>query len=129
MQEIRDTIVGFGTFFKKLAELTSMLGFSTFVLLVMVLLFSSGLSAVGLPRGKPTLLISLAGANGLWLLWERSMNPGDMAFVPTMLKSNGIILAPLVCFYIILWGWPRVRDRGLRVYRDWRVRRRGGMTR
>jgi hypothetical protein len=92
--EIKDFFSGIKSFFEKIASFTSFIGFGTFVLLLVVFIFSSGLSAIGIPRGRTAFFISLALADSLWILWKESFAHQSPAYLLPLFRANAILLIP-----------------------------------
>lgn len=110
LQEITTLVNGIVAFFDKISSFTSFIGLSTVLLFLGVLLLSAGFSVIGVPRGKASFLLSLAASDALWIAWEQSFNPGHYEYLPSLAKSNILILAPLVIVTVVAFLFPRAGD-------------------
>ena len=96
-------------FFSVIKSVLTITGLNTLVLLLMVTLFSAALNVVGVPRGKMSFLISLAAADSLWFAWEKAMNTEPGVFLPAMLKSNALLLLPLMMVAVMTGIAPGIK--------------------
>jgi hypothetical protein len=113
---ITDTIEQIGLFiaavkqfFTLLAGIFSVTGLNTLVLFFAVVIISSGLSALGIPRGKSSFVLSLAAADAFWFAWERGLGTEIPAFLPAMIKSNLLLLLPLALVALASAAAPHIR--------------------
>ncbi|PKL39835.1 MAG: hypothetical protein CVV44_06335 [Spirochaetae bacterium HGW-Spirochaetae-1] len=114
IRDIQDLITGINTFISRVSTVTGLVGFQTILLFISVLIISSGLSAIGLPKGKTVFLLSLAMADTLWILWKDSFNPESLSYLVPVLRANLILLIPLIT-YILLKAFvpflfPQIRN-------------------
>lgn len=82
-------------------KISSLLGGTTLILLFSVLIISSGLGAVGIPRGRITFFTALLIADSLWLAWGSSINSNIIIYLLKIAKTNMIILSPLLLYLIL----------------------------
>ncbi|OHD63932.1 MAG: hypothetical protein A2176_14985 [Spirochaetes bacterium RBG_13_51_14] len=122
-REISDFLQGIHSFLSGIAFISETIGFSTIVLIVTVIVFSTGISAVGVPRGTASFLASLAAANTLWILWKMSFKAPPVDYIP-MIKSNLIVLTPLVAA-VLTPKLIRLVPRGIRHKLSSLTRRKG----
>ncbi len=104
LTETKEALEGFTRFIGSIAavfkEISSIAGFRVIVLLIAVLFLSAVLSFIGIPKGKMNFFLSLITANAIWLLWVKSFNmPNE--YIITILKTNIILLIPVVAFLIL----------------------------
>lgn len=98
--EIIDIIRGVHSFLSGIALISETIGFATVLLFLAVILFSAGLTAVGVPKGAPSFIASLLMADLIWVLWSVSLkaSPGEIAVA--LFRSNLILAAPAVVIAI-----------------------------
>ena len=114
LQEISDILKGIQSFIASLSSisiLSNMIGLETILLFVSVVLLSTGFSALGVPKGKFSFLISLVTADGLWILWKVSMNAGFPGYFIPIIKSNLIVLSPFLIVTILGTMFPLLWTR------------------
>ncbi len=106
LSEIKDFLSGINSFINSMVSLSKLIGFSTFLLFIFIMLLSSGLSAIGIPRGKVSFTLSLLVADSIWIMWSRSFNPGSYDFLARVGRANLIILLPVILFAFSAWIFP-----------------------
>ncbi len=79
---------------------TSVVGSKTILLLLLVILISSGFRTLGMGAGLFSFLLSLFIADSLWFLWGKSVQTGLLSNLVTILKTNLIILAPVILYFL-----------------------------
>src|SRR5208337_2441949 len=90
--------------------ISNVIGLETVLLFVAVIVFSTGLSALGVPKGRLAFLVSLCTADCLWILWKASMKAALPDYLPQILKSNLVVLSPFLAVSVLaavvplLWG-------------------------
>jgi hypothetical protein len=113
LQSISDLLKGIQSFISSLSNISiisNVIGLETLLLLAAIIVFSMGLSALGVPKGKLAFLISLCTADFLWILWKVSMKAALPGYLPQILKSNMVVLLPFLAVTVIarlvplLWG-------------------------
>jgi hypothetical protein len=104
--EIKDFISGINSFISNIVSISKLIGFSTFLLFLFILLLSSGLSAIGIPRGRTSFIVSLLIADSIWIMWARSINPGSYDFLTRVGRANLIILLPVILAAFAAWIFP-----------------------
>jgi len=121
LKEINQTIDGIASFIKTIYTITSAVGFTTIVFFLAVLIFSAGLASLGIPRGAPSLLISLILIDGIWIIWNMSMASKEI-ISQKMIYTNGIITAPLILYYLIKYLIPalinKIKDKRIKINDD-----------
>jgi hypothetical protein len=117
LNEINETIKGISLFIKTIYSITSAVGFTTIMFFIAVLLFSSGISSLGIPRGAASLILSLILIDGIWVIWNMSM-VGNIIISQKMVYSNAIITVPLILYYIIRILIPAI----IRKFKDRRIK-------
>lgn len=117
IEEIGVIFTGIQAFASRIIDFTSAIGIATIVLFLAVLVLSSGLTMLGVPRGRASFLMSLLIADGVWFAWSQSFHPGSAAFLPGLMKSNILLLSPMAAVALTSFLW----SRGVRFYL-WRVR-------
>jgi hypothetical protein len=111
LREIKDFISGINSFISSIVSVTKLIGFTTFVLFLFILLLSSGLSAVGIPRGRTSFIVSLLIADSIWIMWFRSFNPDSYDFLAQLGRANLIILLPVIFFAFAAWIFPLLKGK------------------
>ena len=110
LNEAKDSVIGLARFVENISKyigvVTGIIGFRAIILLISLLFFSTAYSFLGIPRGKYSLMLSLITVNSIWFVWEKSFNPDSYAYINTMLKTNLILLTPLVFIIIIIRTAP-----------------------
>ncbi len=106
LSEIKNFLSGINSFISSMLSITKLIGFSTFVLFFFILLLSSGLSAIGIPRGKTSFLVSLLIADSLWIIWSRSFNPHSYDYLTHVGRTNLTILLPVISLAFAAWIFP-----------------------
>lgn len=96
LKEISDLLQGFRSFLSGITLVSETIGFGTILLIIAVIIFSAGFSAMGVPRGAPSFFTSLVTADALWILWKTSFNAGFPEYSAAFIKSNLIVLSPLI---------------------------------
>jgi len=113
LQNISDMLKGIQSFFSSLSNISiisNVIGLETVLLFVAVIVFSTGLSALGVPKGRLAFLVSLCTADCLWILWKASMKAALPDYLPQILKSNLVVLSPFLAVSVLaavvplLWG-------------------------
>lgn len=112
-QDMKDTLAemksmyqGISTFIESLRKITGYAGFGTVVFLLAVLMVSSGLAALGLPRGLIPFGFSLLIVSSVWWLWNSSFDPQGSGISSSMIKANLIALVPVLLFFALSRGLP-----------------------
>lgn len=113
LTETREALEGFLRFIGSISaifkEISNIAGFRVIALLATVLFFSAVLSFIGVPKGKTSFLLALIIVNALWLLWEKSYNSSSDYM--TIVKTNGILLIPVVAFIALKRTLPLIYSR------------------
>ncbi len=84
-----------------IALVSSILGFSVIIVLLIIFAVSSGLASIGVAKGKTNFFVSLFITDVFWFLWGKGYYQGDYMFVLPMLKTNLIILSPFITIYLL----------------------------
>ncbi len=128
LQNISDMLKGIQSFFSSLSKISiisNVIGLETLLLLAAVILFSAGLSALGIPKGKLAFLLSLCTADCLWILWKVSMKAALPEYLPQILKSNLVVLSPFLAVSILAallpLFWGKFKRRVLPLFRKRRA--------
>lgn len=116
---IKKTFEGIGRFVKSISDfissIASVINLRALVLLVAVLVFSAGFSAIGIPKGGWSFFLSLFVIDALWYLWRNSMNPDTFLYhMRPILVINGYLLIP----WVALMALKRVMGRAFRTAGD-----------
>ncbi len=111
LNEIKDFLTGINSFISSIVSLSKLIGFSTFILFLFIMLLSSGLSAIGIPRGKVSFTLSLLIADSIWIMWSRSFNPGSYDFLLRIGRANLIILLPVIFVAFTAWIFPPLLNK------------------
>lgn len=82
-------------------KISSLVGGSTLIMLLFILIISSGLSALGIPKGRFTFFTALIIADSLWLAWGHSINTDMLFYFFKIAKTNAILLSPLFLYIIV----------------------------
>jgi hypothetical protein len=106
LKDISDALDGIRSFLSGIAFISKTIGYETILLFIFIIIFSIGFSSIGVPRGKASFLVSLAAVDALWVLWKASVNARFADFFPQMLKSNLIVLSPLIVVAILARVFP-----------------------
>jgi len=106
--DIKNFISGINTIISGISDIAGTLGFSTIILFMGILIISAGLSAIGIPRGKISFIISLLAADFLWIFFKKSFNPESISYMVPVIKSNVIIILPLLTIFIIKKLNPKI---------------------
>ena len=125
VKELSDLLQGIRAFLSGMALISETIGFSTILLIIAVIVFSAGFSAIGVPRGAPSFFASLITADALWILWKIGFNTGFSEYSAAMIKSNLIVLSPLMLAAAAVRLFPpaarRLRNRAASIFRRKRV--------
>jgi hypothetical protein len=84
--------------------IASLMDPAAFVLLLVVLLLSAGFSSIGIPKGRFSFFLSLAAADTIWFLWNRSIAQAGFEFLGGMIKANLYLLLPYVTISLCVRG-------------------------
>ncbi len=106
LKELSNVIQGINSFLSGVTIISQTIGFGTILLFVAVLLFSAGYSAMGMPKGKAAFLSSLVTADALWAAWNVSLNTALSDYLAPMIKSNLIVLCPLIIVAVMSRAFP-----------------------
>jgi hypothetical protein len=106
LKDISGALEGIRSFLSGIAFISKTIGYETILLFIFVIVFSIGFSSIGVPRGKASFIVSLAAVDALWGLWKASVNARFADFFPQMLKSNLIVLSPLIVVAILARVFP-----------------------
>jgi hypothetical protein len=99
-KSIQDFLSGVNKFFSAMYYVTSLVGFKPIALLIAVFILSSGLSSIGIPKGRAAFFTSLVIADTIWILWKYSFDsPAEEYW--TIVKSTFVLLIPFL-FLLIL---------------------------
>lgn len=113
--DIRQNLQGIGRFSRNLSSLfraiSAVVPAGALVLLLVAAFLSAGLSSIGVPRGKTSFFVSLALADTIWYLWEKSMAPEAHAFLLTIVRINLYVLGPYVLVAVLARTVPPLSGR------------------
>lgn len=113
--DIRKNLQGIGRFFQNLSSLSRAISAvfppGALVLLLAASFLSAGLSSIGVPRGKTSFFVSLALADTIWYLWEKSMTPETHAFLLTIVRINLYVLVPYILVAVLARAVPPLSGR------------------
>ena len=105
VNETKELFVSINKFIKTVSApvkaVSSLLGGTTLILLLFVLIISSGLGALGIPKGKFTFFTALFIADSLWMAWGSSINADTLIYFLKIIKTNVILLSPVIIYLII----------------------------
>ena len=107
--EIVEIVRGVHSFLSGIAIISETIGFATVLLFLGVIVFSAGFTAVGVPKGIPSFIVSLVTADILWVLWNIAIKASPGECVAAMIRSNIIIIAPAVIAAVAARGAARLR--------------------
>jgi hypothetical protein len=107
--EIVEIVRGVHSFLSGIAIISETIGFATVLLFLGVIVFSAGFTAVGVPKGIPSFIVSLVTANILWVLWNIALKASPGECVAAMIRSNIIIIAPAAITAVAARGSARLR--------------------
>ncbi|MCL1912209.1 MAG: hypothetical protein FWG13_08385 [Leptospirales bacterium] len=105
-KSIEEFIDGVNSFVGKIHSVAAMIGFKPIALLIIIFFLSSGLTSVGVPKGKASFLTSLALADTVWVLWKMSFSDTQFAEYLSIAKTNLILLLPFIVIFSIHKGRP-----------------------
>jgi len=108
-KSIEEFVDGINSFAGKVKSVTGMIGFKPIMLLIIIFFLSSGLSAIGVPRGIASFFISLAMVNTIWIMWKMSFVDTQIGEYLTIIKTNLILLFPFILIFSIKSGWPFIK--------------------
>jgi len=109
--EVKDFFNGLNSLLAGFSSFSNMIGFSTIILFLVILLLSTGLSAIGIPRGKISFLFSLIIADILWIFWKESFNPDSLSYLIPVIRSSIIILIPFIITILIQRFFPSLSGK------------------
>ncbi len=108
IEEMKALVDGITNFIDHVSAFTGFLGGSTIFLLIAVLFFSAGLTAIGIPKGKISFILSLVIADLIWYFWKVSFKPVDYSFTGEMVRANLILIVPVAAVFAAGNLFPRV---------------------
>lgn len=115
IKDVHRFMEGWNTFFSRLSAVTSLVGFKTVLLFLAVLVISSGLSAIGIPRGKVSFFSALFITDIVWIAFKDSFNPGTLDYLGPIIRANLTLSIPVLLLYggrlLIGRFWPRLKSR------------------
>jgi len=115
IKDVHRFMEGWNTFFTRLSAVTSLVGFKTVLLFLAVLVISSGLSAIGIPRGKFSFFSALFIIDMVWIAFKDSFNPGTLDYLGPIIRANLTLSIPVLLLYgvrlLIARLWPRLKGR------------------
>jgi hypothetical protein len=104
VNETKELFVSINKFIKTVSapvkKISSLIGGTTLILLISVLIISSGLGALGIPKGRFTFFTALLVADSLWLAWGSSINADMFIYLLKIAKTNIILLSPVIIFLL-----------------------------
>ena len=109
LREISDILKGLRSFIESLSSISivsNIIGLETFLLFVSVVVLSIVFSALGVPKGRFSFLLSLVTADSLWILWKASMKAGFPGYLIPIIKSNLVVLSPFLIVTILGAAFP-----------------------
>jgi len=110
ISETKEFFEALGRFAKTVAfpikKISSLVGGTTLILLFFILIISSGLGALGIPKGKFTFFAALLIADSLWLAWGNSTNSNMVIYFFNVAKTNIILLSPFFVYIITKKYFP-----------------------
>jgi hypothetical protein len=106
VKELTDVIQGINSFLSGISFISETIGFGTILLFLAVIVFSAGYSALGMAKGKITFFSSLATADAIWVFWNVSLNDPLSHYWYPLIRSNLIVLCPLVVASLISRAAP-----------------------
>ncbi|OHD72436.1 MAG: hypothetical protein A2W19_13920 [Spirochaetes bacterium RBG_16_49_21] len=109
LKEISDILQGINAFISSIAFISQTIGYDTILVFIAIIIFSIGFSSLGVPRGKASFLVSLAAVDSLWILWKAGITARFPDYLLPMLKTNLIVLAPLIIVAILARMFPFLR--------------------
>ncbi len=92
------------------SAINSLFGIEVILLLLAVIVFSSGLSSVGMPKGKLAFFTSLLLADFFWVIWITAQKPESGIFVLKIIKTNLILLSPYLLILSIKTIFPIIKQ-------------------
>gem|GEM_PF-3881151 len=81
--------------------ITKIVGVKTIILLILVILISSGFRTLGMSAGLFSFLLSLFLADSLWFIWGKSTQTDLIAYSASILRTNAAILFPVIAYFLI----------------------------
>lgn len=104
-ENIREFYAGVSNFIgsikSALERLSSIIDTRAVVLFFIVMIISSGLAAVGVPRGYASFLTALFIADAFWFLWGKSIGADMLSYVLTIIRINLIVLSPFIAVMLL----------------------------
>ena len=105
IKETKELFTSINKFFTTISsavkKVSSLVGGTTLLLLFFVLIISSGLGALGLPKGRITFFTALFISDILWLVWGSSTGAHMLSYFLMIAKTNGIVLSPFIIYLIL----------------------------
>lgn len=115
IQETKELFTSINKFFSSISSavktVSSLVGGTTLILLFFILIISSGLGAIGIPKGKITFFSALIIADILWLVWGNSTGAGLTGYFLLIAKTNAVILSPFILYLILKKYSPYIQQR------------------
>ena len=111
-QEARETLKGIHEFLTGVSKfignialviesISSFIDSRAIAVFLIVLIISSGLTAVGVPRGYPAFITALLITDSLWFLWGKSMGADMLYYTLTIIRVNLIVLSPFIAAAVV----------------------------
>lgn len=114
LNTIRGIAAGIQAISNAITFISSFLSLSIVFILLILFAISSGLSSIGIAKGKLNFFLSLFLTDFFWFLWSYGYYLGNFSFLFPMLKINLIILSPLISIYLLKKYAPIIYYRMLR---------------
>jgi len=94
LKKISDFLQGVNSFLSGISFISETIGFGAIILVITIIVFSAGYSAVGVPRGKASFFASLITADIIWAMWKMSINAPITDYIFPLVRSNLIVMSP-----------------------------------
>jgi len=108
LRQITDFFAGLNSLRLKIAKIIGIIGFDTILLFLLVLLISAGYNLLGIKKGRASFVISLITADFLWIGVKRTLDPKSFSFLLDLIKSNMVLLIPLILVASFGFLWPKI---------------------
>lgn len=109
---IKSTLSGIAAFVSRISDIASFVGFRTILLLIGVIIISSGLSSTGIAKGRPAFFLALAITDAVCIIWMSSFSgfgESPLKELLPLLKSNLYIMLPFLGLWLLKRLVPLLR--------------------
>jgi hypothetical protein len=108
IHELQGVVKTLGSITSKFSIIIQAIGLPAIVLFAGIIFFSMALNVLGIPYGPLCFFSALAISNAIWMIIHLQFKQLDSSFIASILKTNGIILAPFILINMLKTFLPKL---------------------